>query len=221
MSDAIAAAVLAACRSVLPSTRPLPLHEPTLGEAERRLVDECMRSGWISTAGPYVERFEAAIAAFTGARHVVATVNGTAALHGALLVLGIGGGDEVLVPSLTFVATANAIAYSGAAAHFVDACPHTLGVDPVVLDRYLSAIAIRHRDGTQNRVTGRRLSALIVMHTFGHPANMDALRDVVRSWNIALIEDAAEALGTTWRGRHAGTFGSIGTLSFNGNKIVT
>jgi len=159
VSGGIAAAVLAACRSVLPSTRPLPLHEPTLGEQERRLVDECMKSGWISTAGPYVERFEAAIAKFTGAHHVVATMNGTAALHGALLVLGIGSSDEVLVPSLTFVATANAIAYSGAVPHFVDACPRTLSVDPIVLDRYLSEIAIRYRDTTENRTTGRRMSA--------------------------------------------------------------
>jgi len=221
MNTGLARDVLDACRRVLPDRRPLALHEPMLGEAERLSVDECLRSGWISTAGPYVERFEAAIAAYTRARHVIATVNGTSALHGALLALGIERDDEVLMPSLTFVATANAVAYCGAMPHFVDACPRTLGVDPEALAAHLADIAEADVIGPKNRTTGRRIRALIVMHTFGHPAAMDALRTVTDRWNIALIEDAAESLGSMYHGRHTGTLGRIGILSFNGNKIVT
>lgn len=213
--------VLVACRRVLPAARPLALHEPTLGDDERQIVDECIRSGWISTAGPFVERFERAIADYTGSPHVVATVNGTAALHGALLALGVASGDEVLVPSLTFVATANAIAYCGATPHFVDLDAATLGVDPRALDAHLVASAIRSGGDLLNRHTGRRIAALVVMHTFGHPADMDALLEVAARWHLPIVEDAAESLGSTFRGRHTGTLGRIGILSFNGNKIVT
>ncbi len=221
MTTDLARRILIACRCVLPPTRPLALHEPTLGDYERRLVDECIRSGWISTAGPYVERFERAIADYTGSPHVVATVNGTSALHGALLALGVSRNDEVLVPSLTFVATANAIAYCGATPHFVDVDMATLGVDARALDEHLNVTAIRTTAGIANRLTGRRIAALIVMHTFGHPANLEGLCEVAARWGLPLVEDAAESLGSTYRGRHTGTFGGIGILSFNGNKIVT
>lgn len=221
MTSDLIADILAACRRALPDRRPLALHEPTLGDEERRAVDECIRSGWISTAGPFVERFEATIGRFTGARHVVALMNGTSALHGALLALGVEIGDEILVPSLTFVATANAIAYCGATPHFVDACSQTLGVSPVALESHLAETAVRRDTGTVNRSTGRPIRALVVMHTFGHPAAMRSLRSIADRWGIALVEDAAESLGSTYEGRHTGTLGRIGILSFNGNKIVT
>lgn len=221
MTRDLAQSVLHACRSVLPAQRPLPLHESMLGASERAYVDECLRSGWISTAGPFVERFEAALAALTGARHVVATVNGTCALHAALLAIGVAPGDEVLVPSLTFVATANAIAYCGATPHFVDVSTTTLGVDAAALEAHLSAHAERDGAGVRNRTTGRRLKALVVMHTFGHPADMAALRALTTRWGLLLVEDAAESMGSTYRERHTGTLGDIGILSFNGNKIVT
>lgn len=221
MTNDLARGVLAACRRVLPNARPLALHEPSLGDDERRLVDECLRSGWISTAGPYVDRFERAIADYTGSPHVVATVNGTSALHGALLALGVSRSDEVLVPSLTFVATANAIAYCGATPHFVDVDMATLGVDHRAIEDHLQASAIRSASGLANRLTGQRIAAMIVMHTFGHPANLDGLLEVSARWGLPLVEDAAESLGSTYRGRHTGTLGRIGILSFNGNKIVT
>ena len=221
MSAELAGAILDACRKVLPAHRPLALHEPVLGDAEQRLVEECLRSGWVSTAGPYVERFESELCAVTGACHAIAVVNGTAALHAALLVAGVRAGDEVLVPTLTFVATANAVAYCGAIPHFVDASAKTLGVEAQALDRYLSEHAMHSGAATLNRTTQRPLRALVVMHTFGHPADMDALRALADRWRLVLIEDAAESLGSTYQGKHTGTIGAIGTLSFNGNKIVT
>jgi perosamine synthetase len=221
MSQGLVTDILEACRQVLPSTRPLALHEPTLGELERRYVDDCLRSGWVSTAGPFVDRFEAELCAVTGAQHAIAVVNGTSALHAALLVAGVKAGEEVLSPTLSFVATANAISYSGAAAHFVDACEATLGVDPQALDLYLSSIA-DHSDGTTtNRSTGRRIAALVVMHTFGHPVDMNGICAVASRWGLAVVEDAAESLGSTYKNRHTGTIGRIGIISFNGNKIVT
>lgn len=221
MTNAIADRILAACRRALPSERPLALHEPLLGDEERRLVDECIRSGWISTAGPFVDRFERALADYTGSPQVVATVNGTAALHGALLALGVTPGDEVLLPSLTFVATANAIAYCGATPHFADVDAGTLAVDARALDAHLRSTASLATAGPTNRRTGRRIAALVVMHTFGHPADLDALLEVAARWRLPLLEDAAESLGSTHRGRHTGTIGRIGILSFNGNKIAT
>jgi len=218
---ALSAAVLDACRRVLPAERPLALHEPCIGEAERQEVDACLRSGWVSSVGPCVERFEAELSTLTGARHVIAVVNGTAALHAALMAAGVEHNDEVLVPALTFVATANAVAYCGATPHFVDASSTTLGVDPDALETYLAEhVAIR--DGlARNKASGRPLRALIVMHTFGHPADVDRLLALCQRWRLAPIEDAAESLGSTYRGHHTGTLGDIGTLSFNGNKIVT
>jgi perosamine synthetase len=221
MSSQLAESILAACRKALPPERPLALHEPDLGELEQRYLEQCLRSGWVSTAGHFVERFEAQLCARTGARHAIATINGTAALHAALLVAGVRPGDEVLVPSLTFVATANAVTYCSAVPHFIEVSPATLGVDAAALDAYLD-IHARTGDGvTVSRVTGRPLRALIVMHAFGHPADMDSLLAVAARWNLVLVEDAAESLGSTYRGRHAGTMGAVGVLSFNGNKTVT
>jgi perosamine synthetase len=214
-------AIRDACRKALPAQRPLALHEPDLGEREERYLHECLRSGWVSTAGPFVERFEQALCRMTGAHHAIATVNGTSALHAALLAVGVRRDDEVLVPALTFVATANAVAYCGAVPHLMDACPASLGVDAAALEAYLARHAQLAGGRALNRATGRPLRALIVMHTFGHPADMDALQALAERWQIALVEDAAESLGSTYKGRHTGTLGRIGTLSFNGNKTVT
>jgi perosamine synthetase len=218
----LANAVLTAVQSVLgPAGRPLPLHEPEFAGREWDYVKDCIDTGWVSSAGVYVDQFERDLAAVTGAKHAVAVVNGTAALHLALLLVGVRPGDEVLVPTLTFVATANAVAYCGALPHFADGALPSLGLDPDKLDRHLADILESDSDRQINRLTGRPVAAVVVMHTFGHPAEIEHLIEVCARHGLPLVEDAAEALGSTWRGRHCGTFGTVGTLSFNGNKVVT
>lgn len=197
------------------------LHEPTFGGAEWRYLKDCLDSTFVSSVGRYVDRFEADLAAYTGARHAVAAVNGTAALHIALKLAGVRPGDEVLIPALTFVATANAVAYCAAVPHLVDSEERTLGVCPAALREYLGAIAEVRGGVCTNRQTGRVIRALVPMHVFGHFVDLDGLLGVARDFGLALVEDAAEALGSRLGGRHAGTFGALGTLSFNGNKTIT
>jgi perosamine synthetase len=201
--------------------RPVLLHEPTLDGREWADVKACLDSGWVSSAGEYVTRFEEALAGFTGARHAVAVVNGTAGLHAALVVSGVAPGDEVLIPALTFVATANAVAYCGAVPHFVDVEERSLGLDPVRLESHLGEVGDRRADGCYNRRTGRRLAALVPMHTFGHPVDLAPLVELAAAYGIPVVEDAAEALGSRYHDRHTGRFGGMGVLSFNGNKIIT
>ncbi|HOV04242.1 MAG TPA: LegC family aminotransferase [Hyphomicrobiales bacterium] len=216
------AAFVAAIRSVVgPTDGKVALHEPLMGERERVLVDDCVRSGWVSSVGEYVNEFERRIAEVTGAAHAVVTASGTAALHVAFVVAGIGRDDEVLVPALTFVATAAAVVHAGAVPHFVDVDPATLAVDPKALRRHLAAIAKMEGGRLVNRTTGRRIAALVPVHPFGFVAPMPDLLAVAAEFGIPVIEDAAEGLGATLDGRAAGTFGLLGTLSFNGNKIVT
>jgi perosamine synthetase len=168
-----------------------------------------------------VDRFEKEIAAVTGAAYAVATANGTAALHICLLLVGVERGDEVIIPALTFIATANAVSYTGATPHFADSEQRTLGIDPPKLEEHLRSIA-EVRDGLcVNRRTGAVIRALMPMHTFGHPVDLDAITALCERWHITLVEDAAESLGSYYKGRHTGTFGRVGGLSFNGNKIVT
>jgi aminotransferase in exopolysaccharide biosynthesis len=200
---------------------PVPLHEPTFVGNEARYVQECLASTYVSSVGKFVDRFEAEIQAFTGARHAVAVVNGTAALHVALRLAGIGHGDEVLVPALTFVATASAVTYCGAVPHFVDSEESTLGVAPRALRDYLETAAEIRGGECVNRETGRTIRGLIAMHTFGHPLDVEGVAAVARDFRLALIEDAAESIGSTIGGRSTGTFGLMGTLSFNGNKTIT
>lgn len=199
----------------------VPLHEPEFRGDEWALVKECLDTGWVSSVGAFVDRFETEIAAASGAEHGVAVVNGTAALHLALKVVDVRAGDEVLAPSLTFVATANAISHSGAMPHFVDIESTALGVDPLALREYLQRIACRSGATTINRVTCRRIGAIVVMHAFGHPADMDALNAIAEEYDLPLVEDAAESLGSLYKGRPCGVLGRIGAHSFNGNKIVT
>ena len=200
---------------------PIALHEPRFVGNEWVYLKDCLDSTFVSSVGKYVDRFESELAACTGARHAIAVVNGTAALHVALLLANVRPGDEVLVPALTFVATANAVSYCGAVPHFVDSETSTLGVDVERLRQHLLAIGER-RDGRWiNKQSGRFISALVPMHTFGHPGDLDGLLAISRDFGLVLIEDAAESLGSTYHGRHTGTFGKAGVLSFNGNKTIT
>ena len=166
---------LAALESVLPGQRPLALHEPLFGGNEWAYVKECIDTGWVSSVGKFVDEFERRLAEVTGSRHAVATVNGTAALHVALKLAGVQPGDEVLVPALSFVATANAVAHCGAIPHFVDSEEKTLGLDPGALRDYLASMADRSGGTARNRNTGRKLAALVPMHALGHPADLDGL----------------------------------------------
>lgn len=210
-----------ALRAVLGADGAIGLHEPEFAGNEWTYVKDCLDSGWVSSVGRYVDEFESRLVEFTGARHAVAVVNGTAALHAGLLAVGVQAGDEVMLPALSFVATANAVAYCGAAPHFVDCEAETLGMDPRALADYLEIVAEPVAGGYRNRITGRRLAAVIPMHTFGHPVDMPALLEVAGRFALPVVEDAAESLGSRLEGRHSGTFGKLGVLSFNGNKIVT
>lgn len=200
---------------------PAVLHEPRFEGNEWLYLKACLDSTFVSSVGEYVDRFEADLAAFTGAKHAVAVVNGTAALHVALLLSGVRAGDEVLMPALTFVATANAVHYCGAIPHFVDSNEQTLGIDPVVLRDWLQHATEQRGGVCINKSTGRPVRALLPMHTFGHPCDMDGLQAVAHDFGLALVEDAAESLGSWYRGRHTGAIGRLGTLSFNGNKTIT
>ena len=215
-------AILDAVRRVIPAQRgATALHEPEFRGNEWGYVKECLDTGWVSSVGRFVDRFEGMLSTYTGARYAVATVNGTAALHVCLRLAGVERGDEVLVPALTFVATANAVSYLGATPHFVDSESRTLGLDAVKLEAYLHDLA-EVRDGLcVNSRSGATIRAVVPMHTFGHPCDLDALVEVCARWNIALIEDSAESLGSWYKGRHTGTFGRLAALSFNGNKVVT
>jgi aminotransferase in exopolysaccharide biosynthesis len=212
--------VVEAIRSVV-GPEQVALHEPCFSGNEWAYVKECLDSTFVSSVGKFVDRFEADLAAYTGAKHAVAVVNGTAALHVALRLAGVLPGDEVVVPALTFVATASAVAYCGAIPHFVDSEERTLGLDPQALREYLRHIAEFGSGQCVNRLTGRPIRAIVPMHTFGHPVRMDETLALARDFRLALVEDAAESLGSTVHGRHTGTFGLIGTLSFNGNKTIT
>lgn len=199
----------------------LPLHEPHFSGKEWAYVKECLDTGWVSSVGKFVDRFEEDLAAYTGVKRAIAVVNGTAALHICLLLAGVKSNDEVLIPTLTFIATANAVFYCGAIPHFVDSEERTLGVDPHKLNDYLDKIAEQREDGCYNRQTGRCIKAIVPMHTFGHPVDLDPLEDVCQRFNITLIEDAAESLGSFYKGRHTGQRGLVSALSFNGNKTIT
>ena len=197
------------------------LHEPRFIGNELAYLRECINSTFVSSVGKFVDRFETDLAVYTGAKYAVAVVNGTAALHVALQLAGVQPGDEVLVPALTFVATANAVTYCGAAPHFVDSEELTLGLDPQALREYLQGSTEIRSGLCINRTTGRVIRVVVPVHTFGHPADIEGLLAVARDFNLAVVEDAAESLGSTCHGRHTGTFGLIGTLSFNGNKTIT
>lgn len=199
----------------------LALHEPVFAGNEIPYLEECIKSTFVSSVGKFVDRFERMLEEVTGARHAIAVVNGTAALHACFRLAGVESGDEVMSPTLTFIATTNAIAYCGAVPHFIDSSLGRLGMDASALAARLDAIAQKTAKGTINRATGRRIAAIAPMHTFGHPVDMDAINAVAQTWNIPVVEDAAESLGSTYRGHAVGSQARLAALSFNGNKIVT
>jgi len=200
---------------------PLALHEPRFNGNEWVYLKECLDSTFVSSVGRFVDRFEDELAKYTGAKRAVAVVNGTAALHVALLLAGVKAGDEVLLPALTFIATANSVAYCQATPHFADSEERSLGMDAVALREYLSTITEIRNGQCVNSSTGRVIRAMVPMHTFGHPVDIDPLLAIAHDFHLQLIEDAAESLGSTVGGQHTGTFGLMGTLSFNGNKTIT
>ena len=201
--------------------QPAVLHEPTFDGNEWMYVKDCLDSTFVSSVGKYVDKFEFELAKFTGAKYAVALVNGTAALHVALILAGVRHDDEVLIPALTFVATANAVAYCDATPHFVDSGECQLNIDVEKLRSYLIGHTLQRGNQCINRLTGKVIRALVPMHTFGHPADLDALLAIARDFNIVLVEDAAESLGSYYHDQHTGTFGLLGALSFNGNKTIT
>ena len=217
----IADRTITAIRGVIGDRPRVSLHEPSFIGREWQYLKECLDSGWVSTAGEQIGAFEAALAAITGARHAIAVVNGTAALHLCLIAAGVRRDDEVIVPALTFIGTANAVAYCGAVPHFADSDEGTLGLAAEPLRQHLRESTQPGPDGLRNRATGRRIRAVVPMHTFGHPVDLDGLRAVAEEFGLVMIEDAAEALGSLYKGRHVGAHGLLSALSFNGNKIVT
>lgn len=199
----------------------VPMHIPEFRGRERELLLDCIDTGWVSSVGSYVDAFETEVARLSGCRYGVVVANGTAALQIALIVAGVQADDEVMVPTLTFVATANAASHLGAVPHFVDSAFDTLGVCPLRLRAHLEHVA-ELRDGkTFNRQTGRRIAAIVPMHVFGCPVDMDGLDAVVADWPMVVVEDAAESLGSRYKGRFCGSLGTVAAISFNGNKIVT
>jgi len=200
---------------------PVALHEPSFIGSEWQYLKDCLDSSYVSSVGHYVDRFERDLEQYTGSKHAIAVMNGTAALHMALLLAGVKPGSEVLMPSLTFVATANSVLYAGANPHFVDSNSSNLGIDADALEDYLSHIVEKRAGLSINKQTMRPISGLIVMHTFGHIGQIDALQRIAHDYSFPLIEDAAESLGSFYNGQHSGTFGLLGTLSFNGNKTIT
>jgi perosamine synthetase len=221
-AEQLASEVTACLEALFPSRDgSLPLHEPEFNEQTEAKVVECIRSTFVSSVGAFVSEFEERLAHICGVTHAVAMVNGTAALEVALRVAGVDPNTEVLLPSLTFVATPNAVSHLNAVPHFVDVNEQTLGIDPEELRRHLDKIGELKAGQLFNRKTGRIISAIVPVHVFGHPVAMDELLDVAGAFGVTVVEDAAEALGSRYKGRHCATLGRLGAISFNGNKIIT
>ena len=203
-------------------TKAIPLSIPSINGNEWKYIKECLDSGWVSSVGGYVGKFESIVAGYLGVKYAVATTSGTAALHLSLLACGIGRGDEVIVPALTFIAPVNAVRYCGAEPVFVDCDKKTLCMDVEKVEAFFKEHTIRSKAGSCiNRKTKKRIKAIIPVHIFGHPVQMRRLVKVCKKFSIKIIEDAAESLGSSCSGGKTGTFGTLGCLSFNGNKIVT
>jgi perosamine synthetase len=220
ISENLAGEVVSAVRSVV-GTGPAVLHAPSFEGNEWLYLKECLDSTYVSSVGKFVDEFENSLAKYTGAKYAISVVNGTAALHIALKLAGVQENDEVLIPALTFVATANSVTYCNAIPHFVDSEENTLGIDASKLRDYLQKTSSQHSGQCINNNTGRVIRALVPMHTFGHPSDIEGLLSIAKDFNLALIEDAAESIGSYYKGQHTGTFGLFGTLSFNGNKTLT
>lgn len=199
----------------------IPLHAPVFFGNEKKYLEECIDSTFVSSVGKFVDKFEDMVALYTGAKKAVVCVNGTNALQIALQLVGVKREDEILTQALTFIATANAISYCGAHPVFLDVDKDTMGLSPDSVEKWLSKNAIQKEDGCYNKVTGRRIKACLPMHTFGHPVRLDEIKVICDNYSIELVEDGAESLGSFYKGKHTGTIGEIGVLSFNGNKTIT
>jgi len=199
----------------------VPLHEPKFIGNEKKYLNDCIDSTFVSSVGKYVEKFEKDFASFVGTKYAVATVNGTAALHIALKIADVKEDDEVITQALSFIATCNAISYCKAKSIFLDVDLDTLGLGPNALKNFLETNCKIIDNKCINQTTKKTIKACVPMHTFGHPCKINDIKEICKSWNIALIEDAAESLGSFYKGKHTGTFGQIGAFSFNGNKIIT
>lgn len=199
----------------------IPLHEPRFWGNEKEYVNDAIESTFVSSVGRYVDKFEEDFANVLGVERAVACVNGTAALHTALILADVKRDDEVITQPLTFIATCNAISYQGAHPVFLDVDKDTLGLSPAALQKFLSTNAVVKNGVCVNKTTDRKIKAVVPMHTFGHPCRIDEIAEICREWNITLIEDAAECLGSSYKGKQLGTFGDIAAFSFNGNKIMT
>ncbi len=197
------------------------LHDPIFIGNEIKYLKNCIQSGFVSSVGNYVNKLEKKLCQVTGSKYSVATSSGTAALHLALHYLNIGRNDEVLLPSFTYVATGNSIKYCNATPNFLDIEKNNLGICPIKLQNYLKKIAIKRGNFTINKITKKKIKALIVVHVYGFPSKIDKIKKICKNYNIILIEDAAEAVGSKFKDQHVGTFGEIGILSFNGNKTIT
>jgi perosamine synthetase len=197
------------------------LHEPVFRGNEKKYLADCIDSGFVSSVGSFVTAFEESVRDFVGAQYAVAVVNGTAALHLALLAVGVRPGDEVIVPAMSFVATANAVSHAGAIAHFVDVNEATWGIDAGALRAHLDDVGQMKGSQLHNKKTGRPITAVVPMHALGHPVAIDALLEVANEFDLVVIEDAAESLGSFVGDRHTGLFGRLGVFSFNGNKTIT
>jgi perosamine synthetase len=199
----------------------IPLHEPRFFGNEKKYLSECIDSTFVSSVGKFVDQFESMICEFTGARYAVATVNGTAALHIALKLVGVDSGDEVITQPLSFIATCNAISYCNAKPVFVDVDLDSMGMSPESLRTFLRLNTRQESGVCINTITGKKIAAVVPMHTFGLPCRVEEIEQICQEFNIPLVEDAAESLGSYFNGRHTGTFGKVGTISFNGNKTIT
>jgi aminotransferase in exopolysaccharide biosynthesis len=203
------------------STEFIPLHAPTFGGNEKNYLIETIDSTFVSSVGAYVDQFEAMMTAITNTKKSVAVVNGTAGIQVALRLVGVSTGDEVITQALTFVATANAIAYNGASPVFLDVDLDTMGLSPKAVSKFLEEFGELREEGCFNKKTGNKISACLPMHTFGFPVHLDELKAVCDAWNIPIVEDAAESLGSEYKNQPTGSIGEMGVFSFNGNKIVT
>jgi perosamine synthetase len=203
------------------TTELIPLHEPRFVGNEKKYLNECIDSTFVSSVGKFVDEFEEKIADYTGAKYAIATSNGTSALHITMLLANVGRSDEVITQPLTFVATCNAISYCGAHPVFIDVDRDTMGLSPLALKKFLENNTSVKNQQCINNTTGKVIKACVPMHTFGHPCRIDEIKEICDKHHVFLIEDAAESVGSTYKGKHTGTLGQVGVMSFNGNKIIT
>lgn len=208
-------------QSLYPSDNPIPLHAPRFAGNEKQYIFDAIDSTFVSSIGEYVNRFEEMICEITGANYAVAVVNATCALHVALKMIGVQPGDEVITQPVSFVATANSISHCGAKPIFLDVEREALGLDPIALKNFLKTHGSMRNNACYNKISGTRITACVPVHTFGHPCRINEIIDICNHHHISVIEDAAESLGSVFKGQHTGTFGLLGIYSFNGNKTVT